>query len=108
MKKLTRFGLGLCLALVLAITACTGPTTETPGAPGTGSASQSGGGTVNIYLYQEPAGIFGPLAPASGPDGQVNSLIFQGLLGADPNFELQPILADTYESARTPRRSRSS
>jgi ABC-type transport system substrate-binding protein len=86
MKKLTRFGLGLGIALVLAITACTGPTTETPGAPGTGSASQAGG-TVN----------FGPLAPASGPDGQVNSLIFQGLLGADPNFELQPILADTYD-----------
>ncbi|MFC7621089.1 ABC transporter substrate-binding protein [Microlunatus sp. GCM10028923] len=97
MKRLTRFGLGLCIALVLAVTACTGPATETPGAPGTGSGSASGGGTVNIYLYQEPAGIFGPLAPASGPDGQVNSLIFQGLLGADPNFELQPILADSYE-----------
>jgi peptide/nickel transport system substrate-binding protein len=97
MKKLTRFGLGLCIALVLAITACTGPTTETPGGPGTGGASQAGGGTVNIYLYQEPAGIFGPLAPASGPDGQVNSLIFQGLMAADPNFELQPVLAEKVD-----------
>ncbi|HLT61381.1 MAG TPA: ABC transporter substrate-binding protein [Microlunatus sp.] len=97
MRRLTRFGLGLCLALVLAVTACTGPATET-GGPGTGGGSQTaGGGTVNIYLYQEPAGIFGPLAPASGPDNQVNSLIFEGLLAADPDFKLQPVLAESFE-----------
>ncbi|MFX4271480.1 ABC transporter substrate-binding protein [Propionibacteriaceae bacterium Y1685] len=86
---------GLVLAGVVALSACTGPT-STQNTP-TGDSGGGPAGTANIYLYQEPAGMFGPLAPASGPDSQVSSLIFQGLLQADPDFNLQPILAESYE-----------
>lgn len=96
MSKLASVGFALGLSLVLVITACTGPATEQPGGQPSNGGSTNGG-AINIYLYQEPAGIFGPLAPASGPDQQVNSLIFQSLLAADPDFELQPVLAESYE-----------
>ena len=75
-------------ALVIAVLAgCTGP--QNP----SGASSSS----LNVYLYQEPAGLFGPLAPSSGPDNQVMSFLHEGLLGVDPNYELQPRLAESYE-----------
>jgi ABC-type transport system substrate-binding protein len=73
----------------LAVAGCSGPQNT-----GTGA---SGSSSLNIYLYQEPAGLFGPLAPSSGPDNQVMSLLHEGLLGVDPNYELQPRLAESYE-----------
>jgi ABC-type transport system substrate-binding protein len=71
----------------LAVAGCAGP-------PNTGG---SGSATLNVYLYQEPAGQFGPLAPSSGPDNQVMSFLYEGLLGVDPDYELQPRLAESYE-----------
>jgi ABC-type transport system substrate-binding protein len=79
---------GLAVAMI-ALAGCTGPQTGTTGA-GAGKSS------INIYLYQEPAGVFSPLAPSSGPDNQVMSLIHEGLLGVDPDYKLQPRLAESY------------
>jgi ABC-type transport system substrate-binding protein len=90
--KLAAF-IGVSAAL---IAACTGPkaTTNTAG----GGPSQGGsGGSLNIYLYQEPAGLFGPLAPSNGPNNQVMSLIDQSLLAVDPQYKLQPQLATSYD-----------
>ncbi len=41
--------------------------------------------------------MFSPLAPSSGPDNQVMSFIYEGLLGVDPDYKLQPRLAESYE-----------
>src|SRR4051794_17045048 len=73
----------------LAVAGCAGPQ---PSSGGSGSSS-----SLNVYLYQEPAGLFGPLAPSSGPDNQVMSFLYEGLLGVDPDYELQPRLAESYE-----------
>jgi peptide/nickel transport system substrate-binding protein len=82
---------GLTVA-TLAVAGCTGPSTDPSG--GTGAAANK---ALNIYLYQEPAGVFSPMAPVSGPDGQVMSFIYEGLLGVDPSYKLQPRLAESYE-----------
>ncbi|QWF84946.1 ABC transporter substrate-binding protein [Amycolatopsis sp. CA-230715] len=79
-----RFASAALAAAALALSACTGPA-------GGGAA-----GTVTVYLYQEPVGLFGPLAPASGPDVQVMSMIDEGLLAIDPNYDLKPVLASDY------------
>ena len=80
-----------CLAAtaLLATAACTGPSTTDSGTDTNAS--------INVYLYQEPAGLFGPLAPSSGPDNQVMSFIHEGLLGVDPDYKLQPRLAESFE-----------
>jgi ABC-type transport system substrate-binding protein len=78
------------VALVaLAASACTGPKTDD-------TQSNTANSSLNIYLYQEPAGVFSPLAPASGPDNQVQSFISEGLLAVDPDYKLQPKLAESY------------
>jgi ABC-type transport system substrate-binding protein len=78
------------VALVaLAGSACTGPKTDD-------TQSASANSSLNIYLYQEPAGVFSPLAPASGPDNQVQSFTSEGLLAVDPDYKLQPKLAESY------------
>jgi peptide/nickel transport system substrate-binding protein len=74
---------------LLAVAACTGPKTDNTGAGANAS--------INVYLYQEPAGLFGPLAASSGPDNQVMSFINEGLLGVDPDYKLQPRLAESFE-----------
>lgn len=72
--------------IAVATVACAGP-----------QASQSASDSaLNIYLYQEPAGVFSPLAPASGPDSQVMSFIDESLLGIDTSYHLQPQLAQSY------------
>jgi ABC-type transport system substrate-binding protein len=81
-----KFVAALAIA-ALALAGCAGPQTS----------GGSGSTALNVYLYQEPAGLFGPLAPSSGPDNQVMSLLHEGLLGVDPNYELQPRLAESYE-----------
>ncbi|MFL6127046.1 ABC transporter substrate-binding protein [Actinophytocola sp.] len=83
-----KFVAALAIA-ALALAGCAGPRN-------TGSGS-SGSTSLNVYLYQEPAGLFGPLAPSSGPDNQVMSFLYEGLLGVDPDYELQPRLAQSYE-----------
>jgi ABC-type transport system substrate-binding protein len=75
-------------AAALAIAGCTGPQNTTGG-----TAANS---AINVYLYQEPVGVFSPLAPSSGPDNQVMSFIHEGLLGVDPDYRLQPRLAESY------------
>ncbi|MEN3307153.1 MAG: peptide/nickel transport system substrate-binding protein [Micromonosporaceae bacterium] len=78
---------GLAIA-TLVLAGCTGPRADATAAGGRSS--------LNIYLYQEPAGVFGPLAPSSGPDNQVMSFIHEGLLAVDPDYRLQPRLAESY------------
>jgi peptide/nickel transport system substrate-binding protein len=73
---------------MLAVAGCAGPQNTSSG---------SGSSALNVYLYQEPAGQFGPLAPSSGPDNQVMSFLYEGLLGVDPDYKLQPRLAESYE-----------
>lgn len=87
-NRLASGAVGAAALAALALSACSGPSS---GDNSTGKSS-----VLNVYLYQEPAGVFGPLAPASGPDNQVQSLISQGLLGVDPNYHLQPELAQSY------------
>ena len=73
-----------------------------PGGPGaTGNTAQAGqaaagaSGTLNLFMYQKPNGLFNPLAPASGPDQEVISLVYEALLTTDPTTgELVPLLAD--------------
>src|SRR5262249_35267596 len=76
------------VTVAVATAACAGPPASQTSA--TNSA-------LNVYLYQEPAGVFSPLAPISGPDNQVMSFIDEGLLAVDPNYKLQPELAQSYD-----------
>lgn len=73
---------------VLGLTACSGPSGGT-----SGGSSSSGGKPVNIFMYQKPVGVFGPLAPASGPDQEVISLIYDTLLIGNPQGKLTPMAA---------------
>ncbi|OZM74344.1 hypothetical protein CFN78_04210 [Amycolatopsis antarctica] len=85
-RRFVHAALAAVAVAATALTACTGPAT------GGGEA-----GTVNVYLYQEPVGVFSPLAPASGPDLQVMSMIDEGLLAVDPQYDLKPMLASGYQ-----------
>jgi peptide/nickel transport system substrate-binding protein len=76
------------VAAAFALAGCTGPQTTAGG-----TAANS---AINVYLYQEPAGVFSPLAPSSGADTQVMSFIHEGLLGVGPDYTLQPRLAESY------------
>jgi ABC-type transport system substrate-binding protein len=78
--------LAASLALTATVAACAAP----PDAGQGGSTA----GAINVFMYQKPAGIFGPIAPASGPDQQVLSLIYEPLLAASPAGKLVPALAE--------------
>lgn len=78
--------------IALGLGACSDPT-----AKNTSTQSTNSDASLNVYLYQEPAGKFSPLAPASGPDNQVMSFIDESLLAVDPNYKLQPKLAESYD-----------
>lgn len=97
-KKLwrgTRAG-ALVGALLLAATACTGPqTTGTGGQGGEGG----GGSAVNVFLYQKPKGVFSPMAPASGPDFYVQSMVFMPLMQPGPDLQLAPRAAKSMEAS---------
>jgi ABC-type transport system substrate-binding protein len=73
----------------LAVSGCTGPQVD-------GNSASPATTSLNIYLYQEPVGVFSPLAASSGPDNQVQSFISEGLLAIDPSYKLQPKLAESY------------
>jgi ABC-type transport system substrate-binding protein len=88
-NRLATGAIGAAALGALVLTACSGPSS-------TGDSS-SKSSALNVYLYQEPVGVFSPLAPASGPDNQVQSFISQGLLGVDPSYHLQPVLAQSYD-----------
>lgn len=78
------------LALALSVAACSDPTSDDSGG---GSDSEAEDTTLNAYLYQAPASNWSPMAPASGPDGIVMSLIYDQLIGINDKFELIPRLA---------------
>jgi ABC-type transport system substrate-binding protein len=78
-------------ALALA-TACSGP--QAGGGDSGASAEDS---TLSVFLYQKPTGVFSPLAPASGPDQQVMSLIYDSLMTTDPDLQLVPQLAEKVD-----------
>lgn len=80
---------GVVAALLAAglVTGCTGPQ----------NTDGSTGGEVNIFLYQKPQGVFSPMEPASGPDNQVMSLIFESLMVINPDMELEPQLAEKVD-----------
>src|ERR1700754_1582513 len=81
--------------MVLAVAACSDPSQndDTSESGDDGASSGSEDTTINAYLYQPPAGNWSPMAPANGPDGMVMNLIYDSLLGVDPNYELYPRLA---------------
>ncbi|MBB5785444.1 peptide/nickel transport system substrate-binding protein [Jiangella mangrovi] len=83
------------MAMVLAVAACSDPTQneDTSGSGDDGASSGSEDTTLNAYLYQPPAANWSPMAPASGPDGVVMNLIYDSLLGVDPDYKLYPRLA---------------
>lgn len=76
-------------ALVL-MSACSGPSDDNSSGGGRGGGGKD---TINVFLYQKPAGVFDPIAPASGPDQQVISLIYEPLLNTSPEGKLVPTLA---------------
>ncbi|MEU7870484.1 ABC transporter substrate-binding protein [Dactylosporangium sp. NPDC049140] len=80
---------GAAAVALLSAAACTGPKSDTASTPGKSS--------LNVYLYQEPAGVFSPLAPLNGADSQVMSFVNEGLLAVDPDYKLQPRLAESYD-----------
>ena len=55
--------------------------------------SKDSPGSLNLFMYQKPAGIFGPLAPASGPDQEVISLVYDTLMVSGPQGKLVPMAA---------------
>ncbi|MCW3818896.1 ABC transporter substrate-binding protein [Micromonospora sp. DR5-3] len=82
--------LGGAIAALLAaslVTGCSGPQ----------PAAQERGGQLSIFLYQKPQGTFSPLEPASGPDYNVMSLIFQSLVMVTPDLALVPQLAEKVD-----------
>ena len=79
------------LALVLSIAACSDPTQNDD--TGSGGDSEAEDTTLNAYLYQPPASNWSPMAPANGPDGMVMNLIYDSLLGVNPDYDLYPRLA---------------
>lgn len=83
-----RAALGSAVAVGLA--ACAPPKSESGG----GSGGSGGKDSVNVFLYQKPNGVFCPIAPGSGPDGQVMSLIFEALLVGNAKGELLPQIAE--------------
>jgi ABC-type transport system substrate-binding protein len=89
MRRKLLAGAAGAAAATLLLTGCTGPKTAD-----TTTAARS---SINVYLYQEPAGVFGPLSPGSGPDNQVMSFLDEGLLAIDPHYKLQPKLAESYQ-----------
>jgi peptide/nickel transport system substrate-binding protein len=90
--KTTRLGAVVAgVAATLVLSACSGPADSKDDADGGGD----GKGTINVFMYQKPTGIFSPIAPASGPDQQVLSLIYEPMMTADPEGTLQPQLAES-------------
>ncbi|GAB2805781.1 ABC transporter substrate-binding protein [Actinoallomurus bryophytorum] len=92
MARRFRYGaFGVAVLAAVSAAACTGPASDS------GTGGGGGKSAINVYLYQEPAGIFSPLAPSSGPDNQVMSMLDQSLLAVDPDYRLQPQLAQSFE-----------
>src|SRR5690349_14062786 len=46
--------------------------------------------SLSLFMYQKPVGVFGPLAAPSGPDPEVNSLIYDTLMQIGPQGKLVP------------------
>jgi ABC-type transport system substrate-binding protein len=78
-------------AAAVLLAAGAGCAPEGAGGPSGSSAKQ----TLNVFMYQKPAGVFSPITGASGPDNEVMSLIYQSLVQADAKGTLQPILAES-------------
>lgn len=88
--KLPKRYLGGAVAALLAaglVAGCSGPQ----------PAAETGGGAVNLFLYQKPMGTFSPLEPNSGPDYNVMSLIFESLMIIGPDLKLVPQLAEKLD-----------
>lgn len=84
------------LSLILTVAACSDPTQSDD----TGNTSDEGTDgaaaedtALNAYLYQAPNSNWSPMAPAHGPDQVVMNLIYDSLLGVDPDYQLYPRLA---------------
>ncbi|HEY3629613.1 MAG TPA: ABC transporter substrate-binding protein [Jatrophihabitantaceae bacterium] len=77
------------LVLVAAVAALTAAACSAPKE----HKSKDSPGSLNLFMYQKPAGIFGPLAPASGPDQEVISLVYDSLMISGPQGKLVPMAA---------------
>lgn len=88
MNRAVRARVAAALLATGLVAGCAGPQTDT----GTGAD----GGSVNIVLYQKPK-LFSPIETLHGPDQQVMSLIYQGLMASDPDLKLVPQLAEQVD-----------
>ncbi|HEY7048358.1 MAG TPA: ABC transporter substrate-binding protein [Jatrophihabitantaceae bacterium] len=50
----------------------------------------SSNSSLSLFMYQKPVGVFGPLAAPSGPDQEVNSLVYDTLMQIGPQGKLVP------------------
>lgn len=82
------------LASILTITACSAVPEEST-EPTQVSTPAGDEDVLNVYLYQSPK-ILSPLAPFNGPDRQLMSLIFDGLVNVDDQNEYVGRLAESW------------
>lgn len=86
MRKSRRIQVLIAAAAALAVAACSAPKEH---------KSKDTPGSLNLFVYQKPVGIFSPLAPASGPDQEVISLVFDPLMIGGPQGKLVPMAAES-------------
>ena len=101
-KKYLTFGLVLCLLLSI-FAGCSpkevveeipdGTEVETP-VEGT---EEGGGGTFTVGIVASPGGVFNPALATDSYDFYITDLVFQGLLQLNPDYELEGVLAESWE-----------
>lgn len=88
MKRSRRIQVLIAGLTAIALVACSGPSNHSAD-----NSQSPGGKAVNVFMYQKPVGVFGPLAPASGPDQEVISLIYDTLMIGGPDGKQVPMAA---------------
>src|SRR5262245_37132509 len=71
---------------LLAAAACSAPKQH----DSNNNDKNSNSSSLSLFMYQKPVGVFGPLAPASGPDQEVISLVYDTLMISNPQGKLVP------------------
>jgi peptide/nickel transport system substrate-binding protein len=79
---------------LLAAAACSAPKQHDSNNNNNKNANSS----LSLFMYQKPVGVFGPLAPASGPDQEVISLVYDTLMISNPQGKLVPEAAASAPS----------
>jgi peptide/nickel transport system substrate-binding protein len=56
-----------------------------------------GGGTFTVGIVASPGGVFNPALATDSYDFYITDLVFQGLLQLNPDYELEGVLAESWE-----------